>query len=96
MKAIVIDAFNTPGQLRDIPAPPLEPDSAVFRVTVAGVNPIDWKIRDGGLTKRSLPLVLGQDFAGVVERAGARVTRVKPGDRVVGCARDRGAYAEFT
>ncbi|MDQ2908443.1 MAG: NADP-dependent oxidoreductase [Candidatus Eremiobacteraeota bacterium] len=96
MRAITIDRFQTPGSLRDLPEPALEPDAVLVRITCAGVNPVDWKTRDGKSGERSFPLVLGQDFAGVVERAGERIGRVKAGQRVFGCARDHGSYAEAT
>jgi NADPH:quinone reductase-like Zn-dependent oxidoreductase len=96
MRAVVIDRFATPGQVRDVPPPVVEPDAIVVRITVAGINPIDWKVRDGKAGDRPFPLVLGQDFAGVVESAGDRVHRVKAGDRVFGIARDHGSYAGRT
>jgi NADPH:quinone reductase-like Zn-dependent oxidoreductase len=60
------------------------------------VNPIDWKVRDGQAGNRSFPLILGQDFAGIVERTGNGVTRVREGDRIFGVARKHGAYAEYS
>lgn len=96
MRAFVIDRFKDPGGVRDVPDPPMGADDILVRVARAGVNPVDWKIRDGTGGKRSFPLVLGQDFAGVAEAVGANVARIKKGDRVFGCARDHGAYAERT
>jgi NADPH:quinone reductase-like Zn-dependent oxidoreductase len=96
MKAATIDRFATPAQIHEIAEPQLEDRAVLFRVTAAGVNPIDWKIRDGEAGKRSFPLILGQDFAGIVERVGNGVTRVRNGDRIFGIAREHGAYAEFS
>jgi NADPH2:quinone reductase len=96
MKAVAIDRFQTPGSVRDLPEPPLDRDGALIRVNVAGVNPIDWKVRDGQAGDRRFPFVLGQDFAGIVHRTGDAVTRLRPGDRVFGFAREFGAYAEET
>jgi NADPH:quinone reductase-like Zn-dependent oxidoreductase len=96
VKAIVIDRFGEAGTVRDIADPVLEPDGVVIRVTRAGINPIDWKVRDGKAGARTFPLVLGQDVAGIVESIGERVSRVKAGDRVFGVARERGGYAEKT
>jgi NADPH:quinone reductase-like Zn-dependent oxidoreductase len=96
MKAAVIDRFKTPGTVRETAEPVLGAEEVLVRITRAAINPIDWKVRDGEAGERPLPLVLGQDFAGVVERTGERVTRVKKGDRIFGCARDHGAYAERT
>jgi NADPH:quinone reductase-like Zn-dependent oxidoreductase len=96
MRAIAIDRFKTRGAFREFPEPSLEPDSILIRITCAGINPVDWKIRDGLTGERQFPLILGQDFAGVVVRTGDRVSRVKAGERVFGCARDHGSYAEQT
>jgi NADPH:quinone reductase-like Zn-dependent oxidoreductase len=96
MHAIVIDNFKEPGSVRDMPEPALEDNAVLVRITVAGVNPVDWKVRAGQSGEKHFPLVLGQDFAGIVERAGNGVSRVKTGDRVFGCARDHGSYAEYT
>jgi NADPH:quinone reductase-like Zn-dependent oxidoreductase len=96
MKAVVIDRFKEPGSLREVPDPVLEPDAVVIRISRAGINPIDWKVREGEAGARTFPFVLGQDVAGVVESVGVRVSRVKPGDRVFGVARERGGYAERT
>jgi NADPH:quinone reductase-like Zn-dependent oxidoreductase len=97
MKAIVIDRAGEHGRLADIPAPAPGPADAIVRVTYAGVNPIDWKVRDGhaGQIER-FPFVLGQDFAGVVESAGSEVRSVAVGDRVFGVARGSGSYVEQT
>jgi NADPH:quinone reductase-like Zn-dependent oxidoreductase len=96
MKAATIDRFSAPAEIQEVPPPKLEDRTVLFRITAAGVNPVDWKIRDGQAGKRSFPLILGQDFAGIVEQVADGVTRVKPGDRIFGCAREHGAYAEFS
>jgi NADPH:quinone reductase-like Zn-dependent oxidoreductase len=96
VKAVAIDRFKELGSLRELPDPVLDPDAVIIRVTRAGINPIDWKVRDGMAGKRSFPFVLGQDVAGIVESVGSRISRVKPGDRVFGCAREHGGYAQLT
>jgi NADPH:quinone reductase-like Zn-dependent oxidoreductase len=96
MKAATIERFATAAGVHEIAPPQLEDDAVVLRITAAGVSPIDWKNRDGIGEKRTVPLTLGQDVAGVIERVGTAVTRVKAGDRIFGCARDHGSYAEFT
>jgi NADPH:quinone reductase-like Zn-dependent oxidoreductase len=60
MKAFVIDAFKTKGELRDQAEPSLGDNGIRVAVHVAGINPIDWKIRDGAAGPRRFPLVLGQ------------------------------------
>lgn len=79
-----------------IPAP--APGVAVVRVAAAGVNGLDWKIRQGFLKDvmpTVFPAVLGLELAGVVE-AVAPGSRFRPGDRVFGlAARGNGAYARY-
>jgi Alcohol dehydrogenase GroES-like domain len=97
MQAIVIDATGQRGRLEDIPAPAPGSRDAVIRVTFAGINPIDWKVRDGHAGAIDhLPFVLGQDFAGVVESVGNEMREVSVGDRVFGVARGAGSYAQRT
>ena len=69
------------------------------RVAFAAINPIDWKVRNGGLkmvTGRKFPRALGSDFSGTVISVGPGVTRVKPGDAVFGLAqiKEGGAIGE--
>ena len=86
----------------DVPEPKVGPDSVLVRVKAAGVNPVDWKIREGrldGLFETDFPVIPGWDLAGVVERAGAAVSEFSPGDEVIGYVREdhigRGTYAEL-
>jgi NADPH:quinone reductase-like Zn-dependent oxidoreductase len=102
MKAVRIHAYGSAGVLRyeDAPLPELAPDDVLVRVVAASVNPVDWKIREGYLQQMipyQFPLTLGWDVSGVVEIAGDRVTRFKPGDAVYSrpdIARD-GTCAEY-
>ncbi len=94
MRAVVVERPGDPGALRDVPVPVAEAGEVLVRVRAAGINPIDWKSRDGG--KRPLPFTLGQDFAGVVVSIGGGVADYTVDDRVFGIARDHGAYADFT
>ena len=96
MRAFAIDQYTTPGSLHDLPIPEPGADEILVKLAAAGVNPVDWKLRDDPKTGKPLPMILGQDFAGVVERAGANVGDVVAGDRVFGMSRERGAYAEYT
>jgi NADPH:quinone reductase-like Zn-dependent oxidoreductase len=66
----------------------------LVRVAAAGVNPADWKIRDGLVHRGEPPLTLGMDLAGEVTGLGADVTGFELGDQVFGCAwPPHGAYA---
>ncbi len=82
----------------EIAMPVAAPGVAVVRVHAAGVNGLDWKIREGFLKDAMptvFPAVLGIELAGVVE-AVAPGSRFRPGDRVFGlAARGNGAYARF-
>jgi NADPH:quinone reductase-like Zn-dependent oxidoreductase len=98
MKAIRIHDYGSADVLRfeDAPLPEIGPDEVLIKIHGAGVNPVDWKLRNG-LMRQARPLrfpaILGADAAGTIERVGAVVSRFKPGDAVV--ARVDGAYAEF-
>jgi NADPH:quinone reductase-like Zn-dependent oxidoreductase len=103
MKTVCIYSYGGPGVLtyEDAPRPYPVDHEVLVRVHAAGINPVDWKIREGhlqGMLHHTLPLVLGWDVSGVVESIGSGVTRFKVGDEVFSrpdISRD-GAYAEFT
>jgi NADPH:quinone reductase-like Zn-dependent oxidoreductase len=94
MKAVVVEHRGEAGSLKEIPVPRPAENEILVRVTAAGVNPVDWKVRDRG--DRAMPFVLGQDFAGVVSATGARVTKYHAGERIFGIARQHGAFAQYT
>jgi NADPH:quinone reductase-like Zn-dependent oxidoreductase len=98
MNAITIEQPGESGTLREIPDEQPQRDEVRVRISVAGVNPVDWKMRDGmpGSPPPPMPLTLGQDFAGIVESAGAGSGDIAAGDRVFGIARAHGSFAEFT
>jgi NADPH2:quinone reductase len=103
MKAIEMRETGGPQVLvaTERAAPALSaPTDLVVRLKAAGVNPVDAKIRSGGvLIPDGLPAVLGCDGAGVVETVGESVTRFKPGDEVWFChgglGGPEGNYAEY-
>ena len=102
MKAVRIHQYGNSSVLKyeEVPKPSIGPDEVLVRVHSCGVNPVDWKIREGfmaAMARHTLPLVLGWDVAGTVEETGALVRRFKVGDRVF-CRPDTsrdGGYAEF-
>lgn len=102
MKAVRIHAYGGPEVLVGEEAPRPEPaeDEALIRVDAVGVNPIDWKVREGhakSWLEHKFPLIIGWDVAGVVENTGNRVSNLRIGDEVYGMldtSRD-GAYAEY-
>jgi NADPH:quinone reductase-like Zn-dependent oxidoreductase len=99
MKAVRIHQFGGPETLKveELARPEPQPDEVLVRIIAASVNPVDYKIRNGGLLpEKDLPMTLGRDLAGVVEGTGADVGRYKHGDAVYALLdQDRGGYAEF-
>ncbi|MDQ3118567.1 MAG: zinc-binding dehydrogenase [Verrucomicrobiota bacterium] len=102
MKAVRLHAYGGREvlQFEDAPRPRPKEDEILIRVLAAGVNPVDAKIRQGMFARMmgtKLPLIPGLDVSGLVEEAGAKVTRFKKGDPVYAClsALRQGAYAEF-
>ncbi|MFT5440404.1 MAG: NADPH:quinone reductase-like Zn-dependent oxidoreductase [Alphaproteobacteria bacterium] len=101
MKAIHMTGYGGPEVLvyTDAPDPVSGVDDVVVDVHAASVNPVDWKIRQGGHRASSeitTPHILGVDFSGVVRTVGAGVKGFSAGDEVFGvCAQSRdGGYAE--
>jgi NADPH2:quinone reductase len=97
MKAIRVSAPGGPEALRleDIPVPEPGEGEALVRIEAAGVNFIDVYYRTGaGAYKGTWPMTLGMEGAGRVEKVGAGVTEVKPGDRV-GSVAFSGSYAQY-
>jgi len=102
MKAYFINRYGKSGVLTsgELPEPELRDDDVLVQIHAAGVNPLDNKIRDGEfklLLPYKMPLILGNDLAGVVLRVGASVKRFKPGDEVYARPDDNriGTFAEF-
>jgi NADPH:quinone reductase-like Zn-dependent oxidoreductase len=92
MRAVYYESFGGPEVLTvgELPDPPVGPDGVLVRVRAAGVNPVDYKIRQGklqGAYPWAFPIVPGWDVAGVVEQVGPSVTEYAPGDEVIGYAR---------
>jgi NADPH:quinone reductase-like Zn-dependent oxidoreductase len=102
MKAFVVDRYGRKSGIRarNMPVPEPREDDVLIQIHAAGVNPLDSKIRDGEfklILPYRLPLILGNDLAGVVVRVGSRVRQFKPGDEVYARPhKDRiGTFAEF-
>ncbi|MGC1321751.1 MAG: NADP-dependent oxidoreductase [Candidatus Udaeobacter sp.] len=105
MKAIRIHNYGGPEvlQYEDAPRPKPQAGEVLIRVHAAGVNPIDWKVREGHMKDfwpHEFPLILGWDVSGTVEAVGpgpAAAGRFNKGDEVYSVpdvSRD-GAYAEY-
>ena len=98
MKAVVIAEYGTNEvvQLTEVEKPVPKSGEVLARVHAAGVNPADWKIRNGAgqLMGMTLPICLGGETAGTVEEIGAGVSGLKVGDAIYG-AIGLGGFAEY-
>ncbi|WNN73844.1 NADP-dependent oxidoreductase [Kluyvera cryocrescens] len=97
--AAVMYSYGTKDSIKieSINMPQASPGKVIVKVTAAGVNPIDWKLRDGvfkDLFPLTFPCVLGGEFAGEIVEVGEGVTSFSVGDRVIGKPVNRGAFAE--
>ncbi len=102
MKAVRIHDYGGPEVIlhEEVTRPEPAADEVLIHVQAAGVNPVDWKIREGFGKEwfgHQLPLILGCDLAGVVESIGNTVETFKPGVAVYGYVNLArcGAYAEY-
>ncbi len=104
MKAMAIEEFGGADKLKemDLPKPVPQENEVLIKITHAGVNPVDWKIREGYLQEmlpHAFPLILGWDASGVVESVGANIEKYKAGDNVYAYCRkasvQHGCYAEY-
>ncbi len=102
MKAVVVHEYGGPEVLKyeDAPRPEAKDNEILIRVIAAGVNPVDGMVRAGMFAKYSkstFPMVLGYDVAGIVEKAGAKIDKYKPGDAVYAYIglKEGGGYAEY-
>jgi NADPH:quinone reductase-like Zn-dependent oxidoreductase len=101
MRAYVLTRYGGPegSRLVDVPAPVPGPRDLLIAVRAAGLNPVDFKFRQGKLRailRPTLPFVLGNELAGDVIAVGGDVNRFRAGDRVFArVAKDHaGAFAE--
>ncbi len=100
MKAFILERYKGKLELGDAPEPELRDHDVLVQIHAAGVNPLDCKIRDGEfklILPYRLPLILGNELAGVVVRVGSKVRGFKLGDEVYARPhQDRiGTFAEF-
>jgi NADPH:quinone reductase-like Zn-dependent oxidoreductase len=87
---------------QNIPEPTLSAGKVFVSIKAAGVNPVDWKIREGYFQQMiplQFPFTLGMDFSGIVKEIGEGVSDFKQGDEVYGQAGvvsgGSGAFAEM-
>ena len=89
MRAITIDQADAKPTLREgVPAPTPAENEVLVRVQASSVNPVDKSIAAGMLAgmgvEHEYPVILGRDYAGVVEQTGAAVSGYRSGDQVYG------------
>ncbi|GHO50560.1 NADP-dependent oxidoreductase [Ktedonospora formicarum] len=99
MQAIRVHSYGGPEQLKFewIERPQPQTGEVFVRVYAAGVNPLDWKIRQGLMQEympKAFPYIPGVEVAGVIEAIGPGVSGFAPGQAVFG-GTERGAYAEY-
>jgi NADPH:quinone reductase-like Zn-dependent oxidoreductase len=102
MKAVRIHKYGGIDTLiyEEAPMPEIGPDEVLIKIAAAGINPIDYKIREGHMKegyKITFPLILGWDVSGTVEQKGELVTRFSMGDKVISRSdiSRNGAYCEY-
>ena len=104
MKAMIIEQTGGPEVLKyaEMPTPEPAAGEVLVKIAYAGVNPADWKNRQGMLEQYRpyyFPYIVGFDAAGVVAAVGEGVTEFSPGDRVVTPTNHgqggQGSYAEY-
>ena len=87
MRAIAIHDYGTPPVLSELPKPGPGPGEVLVRVRASSINGFDAAVAAGmlkGMMEHRFPVVLGKDFAGVVEALGEGSSRFAPGDEVFG------------
>jgi NADPH:quinone reductase-like Zn-dependent oxidoreductase len=100
MKAVVAHEYGKPEVLKfeQVPRPEPKENQALVRVIASSVNPADPLTLSGKYAKEfdtHLPLIPGYDIAGIVEKVGAKVTKLKAGDAVYGYPTYGGGWAEY-
>ncbi len=100
MRVLVINKYGGPEQLhiQEVPMPERKKKEVLVRVHCAGVNPVDYKVRNGMirlLTGRKFPKILGGDIAGTVEQTDLN-SDYRLGQRVFAMLSLKGGgYAEY-
>ena len=85
MRAAVLERFGEPLVETEVELSDVAPDEVLVRVVASGICHTDRTVHLGA-QDRPLPMVLGHEASGVVERVGSAVTGFAPGDHVVGAA----------
>lgn len=98
MRAVQITAYGGPEvvMINDVPKPVLGAGQLRVSVAATGVNPVDWKIREGHMDGLAIPFpfTIGNEFAGSVTELGTGVTEFAVGDVVYGSVGPIGVFAD--
>lgn len=104
MKACLFNQFGPSRvlEIAEVAQPEPQECEVQIRLAYAGVNPVDWKIREGylqGAIPHEFPIIPGWEGSGIVAKVGKNVRRFKEGDQVYGYFRKPlvkyGTYAQF-
>ena len=100
MKAAILNGYHQAVAIQEIPVPAVGDRDVLVRIRAAGVNPLDNMIIRGDvklIVPYRFPLVMGNEFVGVIEKTGPGVSRFAVGDRVYGRMplKRIGAFAEY-
>lgn len=103
MKAAILNGYHKNEcdlEIKDIPVPEIGEQEVLVKIHTAGVNPLDNMIIHGEvkmIVPYKFPLVMGNEFVGVIEKTGAKVSKYSVGDRVYGRMplQKIGAFAEY-
>lgn len=85
MKAFLIRKYKGPLELAEVPIPAMGPNDVLVKIAAASLNQLDEMLRVGTfktMLPYKMPLLLGNDFSGVVTETGAGVSGFKIGDKV--------------
>lgn len=100
MKAFVLEKYGAPLRQVDMPEPHVGDHEVLVRLSAAGINPADERLRSGGfkqIFRFTLPMIVGSEFSGEVVSVGSKVHRFAPGMEVFAYAdlARMGAFAEL-
>ncbi len=82
IRAALVREKDAPYEMADLELSAPQPQEVIVRIIACGICQTDSSVQKQG-QKTPLPMVLGHEGAGVVERVGEAVTKVAPGDHVV-------------
>jgi alcohol dehydrogenase, propanol-preferring len=82
MKAMVLESPGKPLVLKDVPVHEPDENQVLIKIHACGVCRTDLHIVDGELTKPKLPLIIGHEIVGSIEKLGKNVNEFKHGEKV--------------